>query len=250
MAPAASTPGSAAARRTTSVQYRCCASSRSYRFPPSVTRAASTPPPSKPGRTRRISAKLRRRSPAPASSISESANWPTTSARRSRPREGPTVPGPPSLRPSTRLVRVACSAGTRPNSTVVSAVSAAAKPSTARSSRTSARWRIDSGAAASSRSSDQMESSTPQTVPASASNALSVRSWRTSRDRGAPSAVRTAISLLRAAPRASIRFATFAQAMSRTSRTAPRSTRSGCRAEPTKRSRSGVSVRCQRTLSG
>ena len=52
--------------------------------------------------------------------------------------------------------------------------------------------------------------------PASASTRLSTSSCRTSRQRLAPSDIRTAISRRRATDRTSIRFATFAQASSST----------------------------------
>ena len=62
-------------------------------------------------------------------------------------------------------------------------------------------------------------------APATAANArLSVINWRTSLPRDAPSAVRTAISLERAAPRASSKLATFAHTMSSTITTAARNT--------------------------
>src|SRR5204862_94247 len=79
-------------------------------------------------------------------------------------------------------------------------------------------------------SSAQTASRIPAPAPRGASSALSVRSWRTTRARPAPSAQRTAISRDRAAPRASRRFATLAQAISSTSRTAPIRTSSGWRA--------------------
>ena len=63
-------------------------------------------------------------------------------------------------------------------------------------------------------------------------------SWRTIRRRVAPSAPRIAISRCRAAPRASSRFATFAQAMSSTNATAPASTSSAGRTSPASSSRS------------
>ena len=63
-------------------------------------------------------------------------------------------------------------------------------------------------------------SGSPITAPMIASATLSVASCRTIRCRVAPSAVRSATSRARAAPRASNRFATFAQAMSSTSATA------------------------------
>ena len=59
------------------------------------------------------------------------------------------------------------------------------------------------------------------TPPATASTRLSVSSCRISRPRPAPSAVRTAISRRRAAPRATSSPATFAQAISSTNPTAP-----------------------------
>ena len=60
-------------------------------------------------------------------------------------------------------------------------------------------------------------SSSPAAAAHSASTTLSVSSWRTMRPRPAPSAVRTAISRARAAPRASSRLATLPQAISSTS---------------------------------
>ncbi len=51
--------------------------------------------------------------------------------------------------------------------------------------------------------------------------------------RRAPRAIRTAISLCRSAARASSRFATFAQAISRTNATAPRRSMSAGRRSPT-----------------
>ena len=57
--------------------------------------------------------------------------------------------------------------------------------------------------------------------PISASTTLSVRSWRTSRARPAPSAARSDISRRRAVARASWRLAMLAQAMSRISATKP-----------------------------
>ena len=83
---------------------------------------------------------------------------------------------------------------------------------------------------------------TPSTPAASASTRLSASNWRTICQRVAPSAARTAISRDRAVARASIRFATFAQAMSRTSPTAPIRTSSVVRTGATSCSRSGVAA--------
>ena len=64
--------------------------------------------------------------------------------------------------------------------------------------------------------------------PVSASIKLSVRNWRTTRIRPAPSAVRIEISFCRAAPRAA-EFATFVQAISKTNPTGRSSTSSAGR---------------------
>jgi len=55
----------------------------------------------------------------------------------------------------------------------------------------------------------------PDAAPTSATKRLSVKSWRTMRPRLAPIASRIPISCCRAVPRASSRFAMFAQQMSR-----------------------------------
>src|SRR5437588_168334 len=67
----------------------------------------------------------------------------------------------------------------------------------------------------------------PSRAPAQETSRHSVKSWRTSRPRDAPSALRTAISLLREAARASIRLARLAEAISNTSPTMPIRTASG-----------------------
>src|SRR5580693_3738504 len=65
-------------------------------------------------------------------------------------------------------------------------------------------------------------------APTTESSALSVKSWRKIRRRPAPRETRSAISRSRTAARASIRFATFAQAISSTNATAAsRSSRPG-----------------------
>ena len=68
---------------------------------------------------------------------------------------------------------------------------------------------------------DVRESSKPTPPPSAASNTLSVRNCRVSRERLAPSARRKAISFCRTAARARSRLATFAHAISRTNPTAP-----------------------------
>ncbi|MBA3258691.1 MAG: hypothetical protein H0T68_04410 [Gemmatimonadales bacterium] len=66
-------------------------------------------------------------------------------------------------------------------------------------------------------------SASPPPPPIRPSTARSVSSWVVSRPRVAPSAALSAISRRRAAARASWRFAEFAQAMSSTNPTTPRS---------------------------
>ena len=67
------------------------------------------------------------------------------------------------------------------------------------------------------------QSAAPSAPPAAASTLLSISNSRTSELRVAPRAVRTANSPRRSAPRASRRFATFAQPMRSRTATAPRS---------------------------
>ena len=69
----------------------------------------------------------------------------------------------------------------------------------------------------------QMANPTPSTVPTTDSTRLSASKLRRMRHLDAPSAARTAASRERAVARASIRLATFTQAMSRTNATAPSS---------------------------
>jgi hypothetical protein len=69
-------------------------------------------------------------------------------------------------------------------------------------------------------------SNTPSAPPAAASTRLSVRNCANTRPRLAPRAARTATSRWRNVPRASSRFATFAQAIRSTKPTAPRSSHS------------------------
>ena len=65
---------------------------------------------------------------------------------------------------------------------------------------------------------------TPITPPSMDSKMLSASNWRINRHGPAPRAVRTAISLSRAALRTRSKFTIFAQAISRTSPTAPNKT--------------------------
>jgi hypothetical protein len=91
-------------------------------------------------------------------------------------------------------------------------------------------------------------SSRPPAAPTSASSTLSLSIWRISRPRRAPRAERTPISCSRTALRARSRFATFTQAMSSTSATAPASTGSAGRIWSTICSWMGTSVTDQPAL--
>ena len=83
-------------------------------------------------------------------------------------------------------------------------------------------------------------STSPTAAPSIVSTQLSVISWRSSRPRPAPSAVRTAISRRRASDRAISRLATLAQAMSRTNATAAISVSSAGRSAPNSSTSSGL----------
>ena len=88
----------------------------------------------------------------------------------------------------------------------------------------------------------QMPASSPSTPPSAASNVLSTSNCRAMRIPPAPSAARIAISRPRPAARISIRLATLAQAISRTTPTAPSNTSSGVRTSPTTCSRRSTTV--------
>ena len=84
---------------------------------------------------------------------------------------------------------------------------------------------------------------TPRTPAASASTTLSASNCRTICRRVAPSATRMAISRDRVLARATIRFATFAHAMSSTNPTAPIRTTSVVRTGATSCSRNAVALK-------
>ena len=112
--------------------------------------------------------------------------------------------------------------------------------STHRSKRIcSTRGTVPGGASATNPGTPQSAIKIPAAPPASATKVLSVSNCRTSRQRPAPKAVRTAISCCRPAARASNRFATLAQAMSSTNATAPAKIKSDARIFATRSSLSG-----------
>src|SRR2546421_421918 len=90
----------------------------------------------------------------------------------------------------------------KPNTTPTAMDTRAVMASTVRSRRMSAMRGTSRGAALTSRCTPQLASRAPAAPPASASITLSTSGWRTSRQRGAPSAARTANSRWREAARA------------------------------------------------
>ena len=144
-------------------------------------------------------------------------------------------PNPPPARELSCFITSASSgravnAGSAPNSMPVSTETTSVKPSTVASMPTSLARVVKRAVKATSSWSAPLARPRPISPPATARSVLSVSSWRTSRPRPAPSAARIASSRLRRSMRASIRFATFAQAISRTQPTAPSSTSSVGRA--------------------
>ena len=178
--------------------------------------------------------KLRIISPAQTRSTSASANSEPTRSMRRRERPGPSVePRSPSRSDSPASRRDSCSAGRRPKAIPVKRDTPSAKANTRPSMPIVSTRGMLEGLSATSTRIPQAASPSPAAPPASASARLSVRNWRTSRERLAPSAVRTATSFWRAAARASSMWATLAQAIRRTNATAPSSTRSPGRTSPT-----------------
>ena len=242
IAPAASTPGSAAtsvkkrsrkAARWPSAPYLACGSDR---------RMVTVRDESKPGSCFRTRTKLRTSSPAPTSNTSASATSTTTNTARVRfPRAADPLL-PPSLRESVRLVPDAVSAGTTPKIKPQTTDAPNVNASTVASMPTSSRRWIGKRSATTARRNPRPHhaSSSPPNPPASERTRLSASNWRTSRPRPAPSAARTASSRWRAVARASRRLATFAQAMRSTKATAPASTKSAGRMSPVSCCRSGT----------
>ena len=115
----------------------------------------------------------------------------------------------------------------------VSAVNPKVKMSTYLSMPISPVRGMSAGIAATSKSMPHIASNSPAAPPRVESSRLSVSNWRTTRQRLAPRAVRMAISLRRTVARASIRFATLAQAINSTKATAASSTSRAGRTLPT-----------------
>ena len=196
----------------------------------SDTRNVSAWSVSKPGCTRWTRMKLLISRPAPASSATASASSATTNPLLTRRLRRPVIaPRPPSFRAPTSAPRVTWKAGILPNRRPVSIATSPANAATVASTRTSPRRGMPSGCRLTSASLPHQARSNPQMPPPSDSSTLSVSNCRISRPRPAPSAVRTASSLSRAAARASVRLATLMQAIKSTNPTAPRTSNSDIR---------------------
>ena len=179
--------------------------------------------------------------PAPTSNAVANMSCATTRPLRSldSPRPEPPLRTPIACR---WLVRDNCSAGRTPNTTLVIAAMASAIHRMPRLSPNSCcrgsseapnvkRKMPGDSTVANDFTIDTPRAPTmaPTAPPANASTRHSVNTCRTTRPRVAPIANRTATSRRRVVPRASRRFATFAQTMSSTTTTAASSTRSaGC----------------------
>ena len=147
-------------------------------------------------------------------------------------------------RPSSRSVVLrstfeSCSAGKAPKMIPVRSEIASVNRSTRRSMLMGMPCGIWPAAQVTSARVAIQLSPTPSMPATSASSTLSISSCRTISPRLAPSAVRTAISLLRARARESSRLVTLAHAISRTRATAPDKTRTLPRTSATRSSRSG-----------
>ncbi len=175
------------------------------------------------------------------SSTNASDTWAATSQPWAR-----WVPGPASaerMRPSVALAPAARrSAGTDPKKRPVASETSSAKASTDPSIEASNARGVKRPANFTRRPRLPRASATPSTPPRSARTVLSVRSWRASRPRPAPSAWRTASSCPRRTARARARLATFAHAIRSTSAVVPMRISSVGRAFATRSSLSGVTA--------
>ena len=126
-----------------------------------------------------------------------------------------------SLSAGTRSGRDDRSAGISPNTTPVNTATSSVKTSTRQSGLTARPRSMGSGGCTRAMTPESPAASGSAIAPpSSASSTLSVSSCRTIRDRSAPNAARSAISRRRPAARASMRFARFAHATTRTRPTA------------------------------
>ena len=184
---------------------------------------------------------LRTSRPAPTSSTRATASSPMAKAARTRRPRTPSDPvRPPSFRCAPESRRAAWSAGTMPKSRPVSRDAPRAYAITCRSTAMFASRGRPAGARVCRSSVHHAATSRPAAPPIRPSSRLSVSIWRSSRRRPAPSAARIASSRCLEAARVSSRFATLAQAISRTKHTAPSRMISGRLTSPTISSCSGT----------
>ena len=184
---------------------------------------------SKPGWTASNRSRLLNRSPAPTNNTNARLISAATSAPRIRWCATPVVAAlVPSFKPSARSTRDADSAGSNPHRTPVITEAARLKPNTVASRERS----LACGRRAASRfftsEIPQPASANPALPPTRERIRLSVSNCRINRARPAPSASRTPISRCRTVERASSRFATLRQAISRTNATTTIRILSGC----------------------
>ncbi len=169
-------------------------------------------------------------SPAHTSSAKASANCPTTSASLNRNPLRDSPPRPPSFRDSCRGTLLARSAGAKPKSIPETIEIPAVKSSTCPFNSN------PPPACAGTRPSNRFQHifpiHNPSNPPALESTKLSVSNCDAICQGVAPSASRTAISLLLPVDRASKRLARFEQAISSTNTDATCSTSSPLRASP------------------
>ena len=181
-----------------------------------------------PRSTRLTLTRLLTKNPAAASSIIDSAICAVASTIRNR--LAPRAPdGWPAwfFKVDTRSGRVLCSAGKRPNSRPVPMVSPPAKSSAGGLIENAIVCAASAGISDMMRRSVQCATSSPASPPNAASSSDSISSCPIRRARPAPSDRRMAISLARAADRASSRLAMFAQAISSTNPVTLRRSSSG-----------------------
>jgi hypothetical protein len=183
----------------------------------------------KPGSTdwTRQSARMSR--PADTSSTTDAATSEATRIDRSRSVRRPAPARDPSRRPERSRSLTTRMAGTTPNPIPVATVTIAANTRTRGSMAVASPTGSVAGTSRASSGTAAMATATPSSPPAADSKGLSVNSWRTSRSRPAPIAVRIASSFRRFRTRASRRPARFVHAMSRTQSDAPVSPTSSSR---------------------
>ena len=131
------------------------------------------------------------------------------------------APRPPSFRASVNSGLALAKAGTNPKRIPVTIATTAVTNSTTMSTFASARRGTVRAPILASRSSAQIDKTTPTTAPPIASNTLSVSICRSNRHGPAPSATRMASSRSRALARASNMVARFAHAIRSTPATEP-----------------------------